>query len=198
MILLLPLLLLVRSCGEKQSLSPADYVRWVEDESNGLQVRKRIGAYEYTLQFRPHDYVALKDHGPAGLSPALMEEEKTAMADMQYFTLRIAAEDHADDLLKYDTGDDQDYFSRLEYFSAAMQNDLSLAEGKDTLPCLLFHYERTYGIDPHSTFLLAFPKSKYAASDKRLIWNDRVLGSGPVHLLIKAENLNRIPHLTLQ
>jgi hypothetical protein len=93
-----------------------------------------------------------------------------------------------------------EFTSRLAYFTGIMQQDIFLVEGKDTLPCLLYHFERTYGVDPRSTFLLGFPLAQVkneAMVDKTLFFDDRGLGSGPVMISISNENLNTLPSLKL-
>jgi hypothetical protein len=61
----------------------------------------------------------------------------------------------------------------------------------------MFHYERTYGIDPRANFVLAFEKSKQGTAAKTILFDDKVLGAGPVMLSVSPEDLQNIPELKL-
>lgn len=189
----------LKTCsGARESLPADEYISWVENKENGLLVEKQVGYYKLQLQYKPQEYAVLMDERKATLTAQEMSVKKEAFAELDYFTLRIGAED-GKDITKFNITDEQEYYARLQYFAMEMGNDLQLISGKDTLPCAMFHYERTYGIDPRAAFVLAFPKKKNgtAVTGKTLLFNDRHLGTGPVMLTITSESLNNVPALTL-
>lgn len=193
-----------RDCGRKPApLNPVDYVQWVENSENGLAVSKQLAGLNFELQYTPHEYVILRDEPEQTFSAAEMEVMKSGISEMQYFTLRISDE-KSGDLLRNDVSCIEDFSARLAYFSSSMQHDLKLIEGNDTLSCLLFHFERTYGVDPRSTFLIGFPFSKSSgmnipvSADKTFFFDDHELGTGPVYLTISSKELNQLPPLNLK
>lgn len=196
--------LLIRNCSRTQlSLSPAGYVSWIESEENGLCPSKKIGQLQFDLQYKPLEYIVLKDNAGMKLSPAEMKKQVSEIGDMQYFTLRISSE-KGGDLLQSDAMEMAEFSNRLAYFSSGMQKDLKLIEGNDTLNCLLFHFERSFGIDPRSTFVIGFPLAKQdgpggtSATDKIFLYDDHELGAGPVMLAIKARQISMLPTLNLE
>ena len=195
--LLLMTILQVKNCstGEKQLLDAAQYIAWVENPDNGLFVTKQMNDIVYSLQYKPHQYEAmLQEKRP--MSDAEMKSEVDSLSDMQYYTFRIGTLTGAD-VQRYNLADDNEYYARLEYFALQMEKDIQLIDGQDTLPCLLFHFERTYGIDPRATFVLAFDAKKKSSGNKTLMYTDRAFGSGPVLLTINASDLAEIPELYL-
>ena len=76
-----------------------------------------------------------------------------------------------------------------------MQKDISLLDGKDTVPCDLYHFERAYDVSPSATILLGFTASKKTKNDKTLIIYDRTFNKGTVKFLFKASELNNKPKL---
>ena len=56
-ILSLMILILLCSCS---GVSPAEYVKWVEDEENGLRKTKTVGEYEFNIQYCPSSYLEIK------------------------------------------------------------------------------------------------------------------------------------------
>ena len=112
---------------------------------------------------------------------------------LQYFTFRISTESRTE-LLKKNLTETNDYYGRIQYFSFDMQKDLKLIDGKDTLDCVLFHFERVYGIAPYATFVLGFPNSKQI-NDKTLFYDEKVFGAGRIYLTIRSKNIKRLPEV---
>lgn len=191
------MLLQVKTCKEREvlSLDTADYITWIENPDNGLVVNKDMNGLVFSLQYKPYEYEVMLQEKRA-LQGDEMHAIIDSISDMQYYTFRIATESGTD-VQRYLAHDDQEYYARLEYFSLQMQNDIALIDGNDTLPCLMFHYERTYGIDPRATFVMAFNAKQKSTDSKTLLFTDRVFGSGPVLLTIESSSLQQIPQLYL-
>jgi hypothetical protein len=196
--LLLPLVLLeAKGCisTRQKSLGAGEYISWVENPENGLFVTKPVGDYVFTLQYKPLPYVVMQDE-KRPLKKKEMQDKTVSFSDMQYYTFRIGTVS-GKDVQRFNIDNDQQFYSRLEYFSLNMQNDLKLIDNGDTLPCLLYSFERTYGIDPRASFVIAFNKSKTPGAAKTLMYSDQALGTGPILLSISASDLQQIPELSL-
>lgn len=192
-------LAVLRSCGGSASSLPVSaYINWVEDEQNGLVVSKTIGRYSFTVQYKPSPYVVLQDEKRSDFSEKQFDSLVTAISDMDYYTLKIGAEGNKD-LTRFGLNNDQEYYARQEYLSTQLQQDIRLIDGSDTLNCLLYHYERTYGIDPQASIVLAFENKTAgkAVGNKTIVIDDRHFGTGPVMLTISAQALGVVPQLTL-
>lgn len=182
-----------------------DYTSWVENKSNGLKVEKRIGDITYSALYKPCAYVAMMDIGKKELTAERLKEKVKEYEGMQYFTFKITAPDQGQELLKWKIQSDQEYYSRLEYFSFNMQKDFKLIDGKDTLDCAMYHFERVYGLEPSATFVLAFPlltqeqagSGKRSYTDKTIGYTDQVFGGGNIYMTIRGEDLNRLPEIKL-
>lgn len=186
-----------------KSLSLDEYMRWVEDKENGLKVEKKIGEMTYMAQYKPYDYLSVLELKNETIDDKRLKEKIKNYEGMQYFTFRITAEDQQQELLRKNIASDQEYYSRIEYFSFNMQKDFKLIDGKDTLDCELYHYERVYGLAPYATFVLGFPltkdeeKNNRSHRDKTIGYTDHVFGSGNIYMTIKGEDLSRVPELKL-
>lgn len=188
---------LVFSNCSPSSLDAISYIHWVENEENELQVSKEIDGFSFTLQYKPAPYIVLMENN--GIFPGTTEYQQrlSELGDMQYYTLRIRSDkDH--DLLKAGTRSENEYYSRLEYFTSVMQDDLQLIDGDDTMACVLYHYERNYNLSPQTSFVLGFSNnSERDPDDERiLILNDQALGIGTIKLSISEDNIQNIPALT--
>ncbi len=183
---------------KQASLEPKDYVKWLTDAGNGLIETKEIGAYKFSLFYKPAAYQALMECEDYNFQADSVNKTIKQLEGMDYYTFRIESK-VTNELANAGTASQDQYSAKLQYFAGEMQNDISLVDGKDTLPCSLFHYERNFGVSAHNNFILVFetgPQNK-AANNKTLVFNDRVLGIGPLNLSIKGKNIDHIPQLKL-
>jgi hypothetical protein len=92
-----------------------------------------------------------------------------------------------------------DYFQRLEYLTSNVQNDISLIEGTDTIPCGLCHYERNYGLSPYANIVLGFKKAsgKNEKQDRIFVYDDQIWGVGKIMLKISNSDIDNVPFMKL-
>lgn len=186
-------------CGcAKKILAPAEFVDWVRDERNGLRVEKEIAGQQFILQYKPAEYEMLvqsRNHAPTRND---MDAYVSNSGGMQFYTLTIVTGDQKE--IAASGGVDENVFQeRVMYMMSDMQFDFELVDGRDTLPCVFFHCERSFNISPGNNIMLGFEKKngKGLPEDKTLIYTDHLLDCGPVKLTIKADDLENIPELLL-
>ncbi len=188
--------LLISSCAKKQ-LEPKELLEFIEDDSNGFVQTKTIDEYTFKVMYQPIEYIVLKEIKDNILTKKIIEEKKKELDNLQYFLLEIEIPSEKGDLLKYNLTDNNEYYYRLKYFSFDMQNDIQLIENKDTLPCVLYHFERTYGLTSKCKITLAFENSPKTNTNKIFVLNENVLGVGIVKLQFDYKELLNIPELKL-
>lgn len=188
---------LMISCA-KENLSPKQYVNYIREETNGLNVSKQVGDYEFRLLYKPYEYIALMQDKDENISRQQLDQKIKPMKGLQYFTLTIRTKS-GQELMREGISEETEYYDRLDYLVSYMQNDLSLIDGNDTLPCVLYHFERNYNTGPDNNLLLGFdiPANKNTGRDKTLVLEDQVLGTGKIMIRIAGNDINRIPQLQL-
>lgn len=185
------------SCSEKgKELNPDEYKAWMKDAMSNLSVDKTIGAYHFGLDYQPLDYLLLKemDHNATATDLANARAKRDGL---QYFVLRLGAADQSGNILRSNLSSEEEYYRRLEYYSANAQRDISLIDGTDTLACSLYHFERYYNAAPFDKLVLAFEKGEKGTS-KTLVYNDQVLGVGPVAFHLSEDIIENIPQLIIK
>jgi hypothetical protein len=193
-VFLLPVISLLVCCNHA-SLSPRAYTEWVRNSENGLNVNKRIGDFDFSLQYKPVEFVIMEQYKSDTVSRKSIEGHAKELDGMQYYTLRIRSS-LQNEMLRAGISDESEYASRLEYFLSYAQDDIVLVENGDTLPCLLYHFERTYSLSPFNDIVLGFEKEPASAQyDKTLIFQDQALGTGPVQLTISSKDIQQIPSI---
>ena len=188
--------------SKKSTLSVHEYMNWVENTKNGLKVEKEIGDFNFSALYKPYEYLTIMEHKNEKISGKILKEGIKEYEGMQYFTFKITSNNQQKELLKVGIREDQEYYSRLEYLSFEMQKDFKLIEGKDTLDCALYNYERVYGLAPYATMVLGFPLTQQSAKgsqqDKTILYTDKLFGAGNVYMTVYADKLNSIPSLSIQ
>jgi hypothetical protein len=187
-----------RGCGGNavaEKLPVQEYIAWLENPEHGLLVEKKIADWNFSLQYKTPEYVILQEE-KRPLRQSEMDSLLVDYSEMQYYTFRIGRLD-GKDAQKAGLNNDGEFYARLEYLSTPIQNDLFLIDGGDTLPCVLHHYERSYGIDPRASMVLGFVKKKTSGTTKTFYFDDHHFQTGPVLLTIMADDLAQIPSLTL-
>ncbi len=188
-------LVLLGGCRQP-ALLPIKYVEWLNDPDNGAHVNKQIGKYDFDLQYKTPEYMVLMSERKSSITVAQMSTQKKAYEDLEQYTFKIRSASN-EDLLQDGNGDD--YNRRLEYFISYIQEDLFLENGNDTVFASLCNYERTYGLSPEATITIGFDTKNIAKhSDRTFIFDDHILGVGPVRLTITKESLSHLPVLTYE
>ncbi|MGQ0829856.1 MAG: hypothetical protein ACT4ON_15825 [Bacteroidota bacterium] len=174
-----------------------DYVAWVQDMENGFKKEKTIDDLTFSVQYKPYEYIVFMEEKKDELPDTLVKRKMEQINDMQYYNLKITLNESAGELLKYKLTSQQQYQQRVSYFSFDMQNDVQLVNGNDTLPCILYHFERAYDIAPSGTFVLGFPLSKNESQEeeKTLLVYDRTFHKGLIKFTFRKKELRNLPKL---
>ncbi|MBL4756018.1 MAG: hypothetical protein JKY52_20795 [Flavobacteriales bacterium] len=193
---------LVLGCSD-QSVQYS-YETWVESEENGLRKSKPVGNYQYSIQYRPWSYIAKRELRDESYDETKMKKKIHEMDELQYFSLRIALRKDEGDVLRSGLYGEGEYEERIAYLNGHINKDIFLLDGGDTLSCVLHHFERNFGIAPYLNVSLGFEitadekeailnEVPFAYSDKSLVFEDKLFGTGMVRLTIRGEDLANIP-----
>ena len=197
----LVLVLFLSSCGGKEKLPAEQYYAWIKNPDNGILQKKEIKPYAFSLQYKPAAFTYLLENQKEKTSAEKLQQHLKDNSDMQYFNLRIASADGKANV--FDVDNRMDYNQKLSYFVFDLKQDIYMVDGADTLPCLLYHYERNYDLTPFIDISLAFKQGKAVKAEeeetkeKNVIINAGTLGVGVVKFQLTKEDLKRIPELTL-
>lgn len=191
-------LLSTSSCQQSQSLTPLEYVKWVENDVNGLLVQQETETTVYTLQYKPIEYLVAVQERKQQLSKDVFDRVKSQMDGLQYYTLRVRSKEEKLAWLDRESLSEEDYLENVNHLSFGLQHELTLVDGQDSLSCLLFHWEQTNNIALTCTFLLGFDQPEQSeVSSKKLVLEDDQLETGRIELTIRKEDLTKKPKMHL-
>lgn len=177
-------------------LNVHEYVEWIQDPKNGIRKEKSIGDLNFVVQFKPIEYMVCIEERDEKIYDTLLQSRKKELKEMQYFDLKIILNRHEGELLKYNLSSMDQYDQRVKYFAYEMQNDIELVDGIDTLPCVLYHFERTYDVAPYCTILVGFEaKENNIQNQKTFLFHDRTFNKGLLKFTFKDNSLKNLPKL---
>jgi hypothetical protein len=181
----------------EMELSPAQYVSWANERSNGLFASKKIENIEYAIFAKPVDYILSKEILNHVTNENDYSKAKSELSDLQYFDFRITVDNYHDEFLRYNLSSADQYQDRIDYCAFNMQNDIRLLNGSDSIPCVLFHFERSYSLVPYGHFLLAFQKTNLTSDHITFYFRDNLMQNGIIKLIVNKDALSHLPKLKL-
>lgn len=185
------------SCGNKKTLTANEYGSWMKEESNGLTKTKSVSEYTFKVTFDPVEWLIAKEYKNE-LTPPVLDSVKEVYDRTVHITMNAGSADATQPLLRANLADETEYFTRLQYYTSTVQQDLYLVEGADTLPCVFYHFEQSFNLTPTNSMVMEFERRSNATFDDMwLIYEDHVLNIGILKFHFTKKALNSIPKLVI-
>jgi hypothetical protein len=176
---------LLSSCTN--SLDREEFFQWMRNEKNGLHIVQSSGDYKFDVQFEPSNYVALRQHAESP-GQAVGDVLKEAQ-NLQYFTLTVGLVNQEGDFLDHNVSNLSQKQQMLYYYSYQFQDDIKLEDEGTTLPCVLYHFERSADVKNSRTFVMAFENPHKDSKEVKLVIQSPVFGAVPVGITISKNNI---------
>ena len=149
--ILVTIIILTASCGQRKSLNASAFLQWVDNPSNGLVQERIIDEFKFVAQYRPFEYLIALDK----IDGQRIESSDSDYSDLQYCVIKIATTTGKREFLSQSVQSDAQYYERIQYYTSQAQNDIYLIDDTDTLRCQLYHFERTYGASGDGSIMYA-------------------------------------------
>ncbi|MFZ5553167.1 MAG: hypothetical protein ACOZCO_08640 [Bacteroidota bacterium] len=176
-------------------LTPGEYVQWFKSAENPLRKSETVNELRYILEYRPAELTALQQLQKESVTKAELDSAMKDMEGLVQFRMEIDVPGSGKEFLKHNLKNDTDYEPRVQYFAFEMQKDIcALTEKGDTIPCAMYHFERSYGVSPVSVFLLGF--SELEINGKlEVIVNEKIFANKTIRFVFDAAEIKNIPQL---
>ncbi len=179
-----------------ETMTLKEFTGWCADKENKLAKEKTISGIRFKLSYLPAEIMALLELRSEHYDFEKFLKTRDTYLEMVYFNFKIEATDGTGELLKYKLESPAQYEARVKYLSFDMQNDLCLVQGNDTLLPGLYQFERTFGVAPYATVMLAFDAKKLDKSKGfTLVYNDRLFETGLIKFSYSDKQLINLPNI---
>jgi hypothetical protein len=179
--------------------SQAEAGAFLENENETNFYETKLKEVNFKLSYIPAEAMALR--GLGDLSQATQASFDTLVKSydgLLFFDLEISIDHFNEEMIHYGltANDEASFENRVAYYSFGMQKDICLViDGKDTVSCTAYHYERNYGVSPQNHFMLGFRTSR--VKDAVLVYHNQLLATGPVKFALKEQDLLYHPKITI-
>jgi hypothetical protein len=181
--------------NRKNKLTPAEYVQYIKSQESGLNATLNESNMQMNTQYEPVDYCMLMETGKH-YSKSILDSLRPQYDGGSYFRIDLVElPDHtADSTVKLTHLKGNKALS--EYFGYHVQENLSLVQNEDTIPCQMSHFLDYGTANNRMSLLCVFPKLKNA--DAVVLWNDSVIFNKTHAFQFKKQNLQYINSVNLQ
>ncbi len=191
------LLAIIGLMGCKTSLTPMEFAQYCNDSRNGLIQSEEKNEVRIELKYLPKELMALHEfHGE--FDRYSFDSVLETYHGIKYFNLKLIPVDKKTDVLLLNAQSKDQYYQRVQYFSSMINQDLEMVIGKDTIPCSIHHYERTYQLSPVVELMIGFEDKKPELNENiSIIYDDKIFALGKIIMKIEGDKISKIPALKL-
>jgi hypothetical protein len=150
------------------SHSPEKYVHWVQNPENGLKKQVAYQNFVIDIQHKPTDYMLITNSGAD-------KSDKSALDSMQYYNLSMRVPKEFCQQMENNQ-------ELRDYLSYRFQEDIYIQQGNDSLPCVLFHYERTLAMKCVASYVLGFENPNQNVNQERFLILKSAFFSEPIRI----------------
>lgn len=197
--ILIPILL---SCGRNEISSYEEYVKWLNDEENGLVMNKKVDGITIKLKYMPSDYLAYQDlSGEKSINKSAIDSIVSGYQKSLTFlmTLGVDGKMKKGDIMYQDISNYEEYKQKLYAMNFEVEQLTILTLGDKKYKPVLSSLENVYGLTDSRNITLVFvpdtenEKSFYTSDKVLLSYDDEIFNTGINHFTFNREDINNTP-----
>jgi hypothetical protein len=179
------LLFALGSCGKKIN-NMSDFSSYLNEQENGLTMRKAVNGVVITVQYLPPEYLALKESRDSSLQqPASYDSLLSYYRRSESFIVTFGpdeAKGNQSDIMFDDVNNFQEYVDRSMELNFDMEEKIRLKTGDKEYAPVLSSLENTYGLSKDRKVNLVFTPDKNTDNQQYdFVYEDETFGVGTLH-----------------
>ena len=180
--------------------SDNDVKEYIKEQQETTTYEKKIKEVNYKLKYISNEQMALQQITDLSTINQVKFDSIVRNYDsLLFFNLEINIDHFEGEILQYKLEGDADlsYSERLDYYAFKMQKDIHIVlNEKDTIPCVLYHFERNYGISPNSNFMIGFKTANL--KNAVFVFENNYLKTGPIKFALQENTLLNRPKIMIE
>ncbi|MGD1847897.1 MAG: hypothetical protein ACFB10_21085 [Salibacteraceae bacterium] len=158
------------------------FANWCDQPENGLVKARQLSGLNFTLTYQPQQLVAWRNQDTT--------RQGQGFDGWEYYHLKIGRQGSNRELLKELATTPESYQQLVNHLSFQFQKGISLQAGDTQLPCLHYHFERTYGLSPEVDLVFAFKNTDPEfEQNRRITIEDPIFGTGILNFQLQGADL---------
>lgn len=186
-----------------------DYVKYINDEENGLVKKKYINHLELTMKYLPPAYLVHRElRDDTSFTVKQKDSILSLYSNNLTFVLSVNPDERdgdspIEDVLFYNLKSKEEYTQRMMHLNFEIKEDLELiCDDKIKYSPVLTNMENSYGLSKGRNITLVFTPLKtkdefLKAKNITVSWNDEVFETGQHYFSFDAAQLFSTPGLKL-
>ncbi|MDI9339022.1 MAG: hypothetical protein QM534_00520 [Sediminibacterium sp.] len=195
------IVLLLFSCSGKNETNAENYRSEVIGDEALIRYTE-LKDLKFSCRYRPTDEMILSEIQSNKVANEDVQSLRKKYRDMVYFSFCITTP--SGDEISGIKGN-ASYYQLLDYLNNSMQADFYLIGKSDTVPCVGYHYERSFDVSSVNYINLGFPSRNFLdtithnlKTDMQLVYDDKILGMGMLHFRFNKNDINKLPKLNYE
>lgn len=183
-------------CGTRQ-LETMEYIRFIEDEANGLCRSVKVGDINYIFQYKPVAYVVAKESRNSSVDE--QQKRQAELAGTVWFNIKLENLASNTSLLRAGIHSSAEYQARYDYFVGQAANDIKLIYKGQELKPISYSFENNYNLTPMETMVVGFalPDNGNIDDGIQIAFFDRIFKNGIVKSSYSKRLITNIPECIL-
>lgn len=186
-----------------------EYMNYINDEDNGLVLKKYVNHLELTLKYLPADYLVARElKGDTSFTDKQRDSVLESYSHNLTFVLSINPDEREgesiiQDVLFFNLQNKEEYTKRMMYLNFDIKHNLKLYRDSTTeYSPAITNMENNYGLSKGRNITIVFTplKSKEEFKNSKTLtveWDDEVFETGRHYFKFKTEDLFSVPSLKL-
>ena len=193
---LFPLVIVLISCANVQYKTSEEYLRYIENQENGLKISKFYSDIELTAKFLPAELKALQEletgYGFEVFDSLLLYYSGSYNF---IFTISPTKNNRIDDLNYYGIYNYDEFVERKKNLNYNFEECFVLQAGNKEYYPALFHFEQDYCVSGKLVFHLVFVTSEKTKRFEKITlqFNDPFYNTNQSNFIFKGKSLKKIP-----
>jgi hypothetical protein len=193
--------LLLVSCNSNSIDNESEYLKWINDEENGLIIHKYSNDFKLSMKYVPPEYSAYKE---IKSKTQASQKEIDSLTDYYsksltfIFTIGPSNESSSNNVMYYNVFDEVSFKERVQELNFNFSSYFILKYKGSKLVPVLYLMDNTYETKNSRSFYFVFvPESKDQMFDKEndfeVIFNDEIFDTGITHFKFKSKKIYNAP-----
>lgn len=182
----------------KSGVSPTYYYSWNNSKQSTVSKWINSSAFLFNANYRPKEFMALSELNGEQLTNSTFNKALKNYECCEHILLKIFSKDTVSEALSYKMTDKAEYYERIRFLNSEFGSKTILIDGKDTLPCTFYLYERTYKLQPFISVNLIYEKKhKTRNKQMKLLIEPTLFNAQAVEITFNKDELSQIPQLKI-
>jgi hypothetical protein len=187
------LLLLMSFVSAPAGVDPDAYLKWCRDNKQQLSRKQVPGAVSYEATFIPQDLSLIKQSKNSTLTKETVADHRSASKGRMSFLLSVSVPEMGSQEFLLYAPNGKTYDEKLTYYAFGMQQDIVLVvDGRDSVPCTDYIFERSFSRNGNFTLGFAVPNHYKTLS---LVVDDKAFDQQDLVFTYTRKDLESLPKL---